>query len=884
MTLGISTIASPSPVEAASPPSKAAALAAVPADDYDPLEFGAWTLGNGGDPSGSGAQNWVELSGGAGYANADDTPSGAGSQLQQTVTGVTPGSTLSVTVYWNHGIPNPGDAMQLTLSYAGVNYAAWQTPYPAGSSKVVVANGAAIAPTTGSAERAATAYQVTLPDNVPAAGVVRFAMTAITNSVTPGDDFRISGLSMNSPPVPVPEEGLAESRAKKVVRSGSMKNPWGVTGRSPLFQDNLDVEVQAFGEDEATDTMYAGGNFTTVQRDSAGTDAETQEFLAAFDAVSGEWIPTFRPTLDGQVKSVEVLPGGRLAVGGEFSTADGAPHEGFVVLDKTTGRVHEDFTTLLVNRVSVETVSVWDTVIDDGWLYLAGKFTHASKPGTREVYSRNLIRLRLDDLTPDRDFTTELNGGAVDLDIKGNRLYAAGTFSTNKGAPAFRALAIDLTDRTQIPWKIHTSYGTAPLNTRQYGVVATDSSVWLTGAEHLIAAYDPAALTLKQTWIQAWGGDGQTIASNGDTVFAGCHCWGNTYEGSRNLGQTSSNFEQISAIGAYDAAAATIQRKPEVWDPVLSARRGDGAWASLIDSRGTLWTGGDFTHAQPHGWTSRRWTGGFVRFEQAGDATAPPVPTGLTAVTDGTWDALSWNPAGEDDLTYQVFRIGGSEMVAQTTDTTVTVPASPEGTRYLVRAVDAAGNASATGSPAAAEPGTIPPDRIPEGGETQPVQVISPRASWTYSFDAGIPQGWPTVETLESTGTAPLGWGTKDVVTKFPAAADGTRPLTSYYAKAFDLPADAPHKELVLTVRLDDGAAVYLNGKEILRENLPTGDLTDRTYATTSVAGYAAPDSTKTVRIPVADLAEGTNTITAEVHSNWTKAPSSTFDLEAVLR
>ncbi|GGU41461.1 fibrinogen-like YCDxxxxGGGW domain-containing protein [Nocardioides albus] len=684
--------------------------------------------------------------------------------------------------------------------------------------------------------------------------------------------------------VAVPEEGLAEARNKAVVRDGSLKNPWGVTGRSPLFRDNLDVEVQAFGEDKATGIMYVGGNFTTVQRDSSATDAATQQFLAAFDATTGEWIPTFRPELDGQVKSIEVLPGGRLAVGGEFSNADSAPHEGFVVLDKSTGRVHQDFSTLLVNRVSVETVSVWDIVTHDGWLYLGGKFTHATGPSsTREVYSRNIMRLRLDDLTPDRTFTAELNGGAVDLDIHNGRLYAAGTFSLNKGASAFRALAINLSDYTQVPWKINVSYGNAVLNSRQYGVVATDTSVWLTGAEHLHAAYDSSDLSLKQTWMQYAGGDGQTIASNGDTVFAGCHCWGKSYEGAAKWGASGTNFEEISAIGAYDAVGTTLQRTPKVWDPAFSSRHGDGAWASHIDSRGTLWVGGDFTHAVPHGWTSRRWTGGFVRFEQDLDAIAPAVPTGLSVVTDGTWDALSWEPGGEG-VTYQVFAIGSGELVTQTTDTAVAVPARPDGTRYVVRALDSDGNISATSNAVVAQPGEISADLIPEASPTRPVQLISPRATWSHSHDAGRPDGWPAVEPFTSTGTAPLGWGTNDVATAFPAAADGTRPLASYYAKSFDLPADAPHQELVVTVRIDDGTAVYLNGKEVLRENLPDGELADRTYATQSVSGNAAPDNTKTVRIPITDLAEGTNTITAEVHSNWTKAPSSTFDLEAVLQ
>ena len=85
--------------------------------------------------------------------------------------------------------------------------------------------------------------------------------------------------------------------------------------------------------------MYVGGNFTTVQKGAAATGADkvAQPYLAAFNATTGDYIRSFRPVLNNQVKSLAALPDGRLAVGGEFTSVGGAARAGLVVVNPTTG-------------------------------------------------------------------------------------------------------------------------------------------------------------------------------------------------------------------------------------------------------------------------------------------------------------------------------------------------------------------------------------------------------------------------------------------------------------------------------------------------------------------------------------------------------------------
>ncbi|MEI7055305.1 fibrinogen-like YCDxxxxGGGW domain-containing protein [Nocardioides sp. CCNWLW239] len=661
-----------------------------------------------------------------------------------------------------------------------------------------------------------------------------------------------------------PQDGTPEVTGPAVASSASKWNPWGVTGLSPGSDTFYDVEVQAFAEGDGV--MYVGGNFTTIQRSSSGTDTVEQPYLAAFDIDTGEWIPTFRPKLNGQVRALAVLDDNRLAVGGTFTQASGMEHHGLVVLDTTVGQVDPYFTTTLANYVGGQLPSVRSMDVADGWLYIGGLFTHATNEKLPdEVYGRNLMRLSVADLTPDRALGVELNGSVWSLDASddGERLYAAGMFSVNGTESAYRGLAIDLDDLSQVPWKVAFS-DPRDGNTRQQAVVAAGDSVWITGAEHILSTYDAATMELRQTWVQQAGGDGQTLATDGETVYAGCHCSENTYEGSSSYASRvpgTVNHGAIEQIGAFDNAGATIQ---PAFSPRFSTRQASGAWESLVDSNGTLWVGGDLTQAARDSLT-KRWTGGFARFA-ATDTTAPDKPADLKVVTDGASHVLTWSGTGGKGVTYQVLRNG--RPVGTAPERTLTVPAT-DGAQYVVRAIDAADNAS--------------PSTAVESAVAAPVLVVPNGAQWDLSYGHGTPRDWPAVGSLDTYGPAPLGWGTADVATEIPAATDGTRPITSYYARAFEVPDPAATGGLEVTVRVDDGVAVYLNGTEIVRENLPAGALTENTYASSAVSSSSASTSTVTVVVPRDLLTTGTNVLTAEAHSNYRKTASQTFELSAAL-
>lgn len=76
----------------------------------------------------------------------------------------------------------------------------------------------------------------------------------------------------------------------------------------------------------------------------------------------------------------------------------------------------------------------------------------------------------------------------------------------------------------------------------------------------------------------------------------------------------------------------------------------------------------------------------------------------------------------------------------------------------------------------------------------------------------------------------------------------------------------------------DDGAAIYVNGVEVARDNLPAGALTQNTLASSWRTG-AAEYAVQTFTIPAAAMHSGINVIAVEVHRAAVNDGDIRFDL-----
>ena len=153
---------------------------------------------------------------------------------------------------------------------------------------------------------------------------------------------------------------------------------------------------------------------------------------------------------------------------------------------------------------------------------------------------------------------------------------------------------------------------------------------------------------------------------------------------------------------------------------------------------------------------------------------------------------------------------------------------------------------------------------------TSPDLISTNSTGWKYqSLDQS---GWLTNPTDSwGTGTAPFGYGGYTVATTIASAS------VTHYRQTISVVTPTRYSALNLRLLRDDGAVVYLNGKEIFRSNMPTGTIT---YATAPEQNIGPLEGsryvTATVPLATGDLVAGSNIFAVEVHQHPTELAAAT--------
>ena len=670
----------------------------------------------------------------------------------------------------------------------------------------------------------------------------------------------------------IPDSGTPARTVTAVANGFALPQSWGVAGLG-AGPSSIEGSVQVSAFTESGDRVYVGGNFTTVQKTAGGSGAVSQAYLAAFNRDTGEWISSFRPTLDNQVKSLATLPDGRIAVGGFFTQVNGQARSSLAVLNADGTLASGWDNSGVINHLSGGATNIRSLDVQDGWLYAGGLFTHATGgSGTQETYARDAVRFKISTGEPDGSWNPEFNATVMSLDAskQGDRVYFAGFFTASQSRAADKGAALATGSTALLPW---TPTYSSSANYQQ-AVLEVGDKVWLGGSEHSLFSYSRNDFSLQSTTVGNNGGDFQAIASDGNAVYGSCHCFQNQYDGSKTWPNTGTAWTAVNAIYGSGAWSAATGKRIPIFNGSFNTSSGAGAWALMVDSKGTLWQGGDYSYSTKVGYV-RQWSGGFVRHAQR-DVTAPSTPTGVTGkVNSNGTIALAWQPSTDNvGVTgYEVLR--KDRVVATVTDPSVTLPAAPAGLKYFIRATDAQGNDSA--STTALDPGTLTP--------SNDIQTVVPAGStWSYLYNADGPSGNWTGAGYDasswSSGAAPIGWGQSSLGTTLTTNL-ASKPLASFYRKTFQVADMTKVVKLGITTRADDGVVVYVNGTEVKRVNVDPGPDGVGVYATASVTASAALANPVVFDVPGDLLVNGTNVITASVHSNYRTTPSHSFELAA---
>src|SRR5690625_2213030 len=185
------------------------------------------------------------------------------------------------------------------------------------------------------------------------------------------------------------------------------------------------------------------------------------------------------------------------------------------------------------------------------------------------------------------------------------------------------ALAPDSVDL--IPWEPWYSNRSGGRTGYQQAVKEVGDRVWLGGSEHSLFSYSRDDFSVLSTTIGNNGGDFQAIATDGNDVYGGCHCFETQYEGANKWPSVGQSWTEANAIYGTGAWSAESGMAIPSFNGTFTTRAGAGAWALFVDSAGTLWQGGDWTSSTLPGY-QKQWSGGFIRHAQRD--TTPPLCRG----------------------------------------------------------------------------------------------------------------------------------------------------------------------------------------------------------------------------------------------------------------
>ncbi|MET0796516.1 MAG: hypothetical protein ABWY21_03980, partial [Rhodococcus sp. (in: high G+C Gram-positive bacteria)] len=154
--------------------------------------------------------------------------------------------------------------------------------------------------------------------------------------------------------------------------------------------------------------------------------------------------------------------------------------------------------------------------------------------------------------------------------------------------------------------------------------------------------------------------------------------------------------------------------------------------------------------------------------------------------------------------------------------------------------------------------------------------------AWWYQ-NVAWPAGWSATGFADGSwarGNAVLGFGNNGRTTNIDVPPPtSNRGRSALFRHTFQVTDAAQLSGVSLTTRADDGLVVSVNGVEVGRKNMPTGTITNATYATAAPSTNAATAAPAVFTVPAALLQNGTNVVTASVHVNYRGTSDLSFDL-----
>jgi len=265
---------------------------------------------------------------------------------------------------------------------------------------------------------------------------------------------------------------------------------------------------------------------------------------------------------------------------------------------------------------------------------------------------------------------------------------------------------------------------------------------------------------------------------------------------------------------------------------------------------------------------------------------APPPVVNILSPTDGailvsgttaTLSATAMSGGGQAALVS--YSVDGNFIASVASPFVLPWTANPPGYRTVSAiAQDAQGQSGAAASV------TV----FVQAAAANPV-LISSSSAWRY-LDDGVAQATDWMQpafgdSSWSVGPSKFGFNNNansGIATVLSYGGNSANKYPAYYfRREFVVNSLNGMTNLLLEVQRDDGVALYLNGADFYRNNLPAGTLA---YSQLATNASDNGNTWQTATLPLSELVIGTNLLAAEIHQSSLSSSDSAFDLQLTLQ
>jgi len=288
----------------------------------------------------------------------------------------------------------------------------------------------------------------------------------------------------------------------------------------------------AYGQVVVGNTVYVAGKFTTARPAgaAAGTNTVTRNNLLAYNIETGNLITSFAPSLDAQAFNIAKSPdGSRIYVVGDFTKVDGNPYYRIAAFSTATGQVIPSFKPILSSQAR-------SVVATNTTVYVGGTFKTVGNQvgGQITTYNRNYIAAvnasngGVTSWAPSTDASVE----ALAISPDGSKVYAGGRFTSLAGTARRGLGAVNASTGASLPFAANNVVRNAGTQSSITSLTTTSDRVYGTGyvyatdrtqASGNLEGTFSADLNGNLVWIEDCHGDSYSVFPQGNAVYVAAH-------------------------------------------------------------------------------------------------------------------------------------------------------------------------------------------------------------------------------------------------------------------------------------------------------------------------------------------------------------------------